>query len=116
MSAIQLLSNHREFTVSDGWINFLILLLIEALFIWFAARVVDAPGGYVAAILTALVGNFLAFIVWGAVGGTVGLVLAVLTWGLVAAVFFRTKWLKGAVIGVVAWLIWFLVNLALQAF
>lgn len=115
MLPVHLLSNHRDITISDAWVNFLILLVIEALFIWAAAKIVDAPGGFLAAILTALIGNFLAFLVWGAVGGILGLILAVLTWGLIAALFFRTAWLKGAVIGVVAWLIWFLVNLALEA-
>lgn len=115
MSAYDVLSSHREFTISDGWVNFVVLLLVEALFIWLAAKIVLEHGGFLASLLTALVGNFLAFLVWGAVGGTLGLVLAVLTWGLIAALFFRTQWLRGAVVGVVAWLIWFLLNLALQA-
>jgi hypothetical protein len=49
--------------------------------------------------------------VWGLVGGIWGLLLAVATWALIAALFFRTRWTKGLIIGVVAWLLWFLVSL-----
>lgn len=108
------LARDYEFRVGDDFVSVLIAVLLTTLFVWLAARIVVDRSSLVAALLTALVGNFLAFLVWGAVGGIPGLVLAVLAWGLVAALFFRTAWLKGAVIGVVAWLLWFLTNLVLD--
>ncbi|MES2155824.1 MAG: hypothetical protein V4510_11880 [bacterium] len=95
---------------SGFWVDVLVTVLITALFVYVAARIVAGHGGFLASIATVLIGNFLAFLIWGAVGGTLGLVLAILAWGLVAAIFFRTRWLQGAVIGVVAALLWLLVR------
>jgi hypothetical protein len=116
MQGILLNGTGRHFHIEDGWVNILILVIIEALFVWLAARIILDRGGFIASIVTAVLGNLFAFLIWGLVSGILGLILAVLAWGLVAAIVFRTAWLKGAVIGVVAWLIWFLVNLALDAF
>lgn len=108
------LAKEYQISVSDDFVSLLIVLLVTTLFVWLAARIVIDRSSVLAALLTALVGNFLAFLVSGAVGGMPGLILAVLVWGLVAALFFRTAWLKGAVIGVVAWLLWFLTRLLLD--
>ena len=51
-----------------------------------------------------------AHAVRGLVGGTLGLVLAILTWALVCALFYRTGMLKAAVVGLVAWVLYFLVT------
>ncbi len=103
---------------SDGnyWVDFLIVLLVTALFVYIAARIVAGRASYLSAIGTVLVGNFLAGLVLVLVGGILGLVLAILVWGLIAAAFFRTRWLQGAVIGVVAALLWILVRWLLAEF
>ncbi len=101
---------------SSFWVDVLIVVLVTALFVYIAARIVAGHASYIAAILTVIVGNFLAFLVWGAVSGTLGLILAILVWGLVAAVFFRTRWLQGAVIGIVAALLWILVRWILATY
>lgn len=87
----------------------LLSLILNTLFVYFAARIVLDRSSLVASLLTALLGTFLAGLVSAALPGVWGIVLAVAVWALVAAFFFRTAWLKGAVIGVVAWLLWALV-------
>ncbi|HET6398925.1 MAG TPA: hypothetical protein VFH47_05170 [Candidatus Thermoplasmatota archaeon] len=81
--------------------------LVTALFIYIAARIVIDRSGVIAALLTALVANLLAALVLQVVdNGTLAIILAVVVWALVAALFYRTSWLKGAVIGLVAWVLW----------
>ena len=42
-----------------------------------------------------------------------GTILAVVVWALLTAAFFRTNWAKGAIIGLVAWVLSYLVALLL---
>jgi hypothetical protein len=42
-------------------------------------------------------------------------VLAIATWALVCAIFYRTGWVRAAVVGLVAWVLFFLVTLAIRA-
>lgn len=108
------LSEHAfNLEIGRDWVGLLVSLLLTTLFIVLAARIVIDRASFIGALLTALVGNFLAVLVWQAVGGLLGLILALLVWGLVAALFLRTAWLKGVVIGIVAWIIFVLVNLLL---
>lgn len=100
-----------EFTLSDAIISGIITLLINSLFIWVAARMVLDRSSFLAAILTALVSTFLAILVASLVPGIVGLVLGIVVWGLITALFFRTGWVKALLIGLVAWILYFLVNL-----
>ena len=91
-------------------VTFLITWVVTALFIHFAARIVLDKSSFGAALLTALVGTLLAVLVAGLVGGTLGLILAIATWALVCALFYRTGWLKAAVVGLVAWVLFALVR------
>lgn len=87
----------------------IISLLVTALFIHFGASiVVKGDQKYTQALLVAFGGNLLAAIVLIGAGGFGGLAvfLALAAWALVAALVYRTSWLGGAVIGLVAWLIW----------
>lgn len=104
-----------DFSVQGSLIAAIITILIASLFIYFAARMVLDRASLLAAIGTAVIGTFLATLAWGLLDGVWGMVLAIATWALVAALFFRTDWVKGAIIGVVAWLLWFLVSLAIEA-
>lgn len=104
------MSSHWQGDLVSG----LITLAIATLVIHVAARMVIDRGGFLPALLTALLGSILAVLVSQAVGGTLGLVLAIATWAFIAAVFFRTQWVKGAIIGVVAWIIWFLVSIVVR--
>lgn len=104
-----------EFQADSALVSGIITLIIASLFVYFAARFVIDRSSFLASILTVLLGTFLASLVAGLVSGILGLVLGVAAWALVAAVFFRTAWVKGAIIGVVAWLLWFLVSLAINA-
>jgi hypothetical protein len=91
-----------------GW-DGLGAFLVTALFVYIAARIVIDRSGVIAALLTALLANLLAGLVLAWVGfGTLGIILALAVWALVAALFYRTSWLKGAVIGLVAWVLWLL--------
>ena len=108
------LSEHAyqfDFELGRDLVGFLVALLITALFIWLAARIVIDRGGLLASILTALVATFLAQLMLVLIPGRIiGLIVAVAVWALVAALFFRTQWLKGAVIGLVAWVLWAVVQ------
>lgn len=99
-----------EFEVGRDLTTFLVTWLVTALFIHFAAKIVLDKSSFVAALLTALVGSILAVLVGALVGGMLGLILAIATWALVCALFYRTGWLKAAVVGLVAWVLFALVR------
>lgn len=103
-----------DFSLDSALVSAIISILVTALFIHFAAKIVVDRSSYIVSILVAVIGTFLGTLVYGLVGDVLGLILGILTWAAVAAVFFRTRLLKGAVIGVVAWLLWFLVNLLID--
>lgn len=98
------------FDMKSDLATFLITWVVTALFIHFAAKIVLDKSSFVAALLTALVGSLLAVLVGGLVGGTLGVILAIATWALVCALFYRTGWIKAAVVGLVAWVLFFLVR------
>ncbi len=104
-----------QFQADVDVVRLLVTWIVTALFIHFAAKIILDRGGFIAALLVALVGTLLAGLVSLLVDGTLGLVLAIATWALVCALFYRTGWLKGAVIGLVAWVLYFLVSLAVRA-
>lgn len=93
-----------------------ISVLVTSLFIFFAARFVLDRSSFVAAILTAVLGSVAAAAVFLLVeGGVLGFALAIAVWALLAALFFRTDWIKGAIIGLVAWVLWLVVTLVIRA-
>lgn len=99
-----------EFTTAQ-LVAALINILVAALFLKWAAGLLGTRGGFGAALIVAIIGTLLAGVVYGLLGGgTLGLVLAIVTWALVAAVAFRTNLLKGALIGVIAWVLWAVVQ------
>lgn len=98
-----------EFSVRSGIVTFVVTWLVTALFIHFAAKIVLDRSSFGSALLTALVGSLLAVLVGGLVGGLLGLILAIATWALVCSLFYRTGWLKAAVVGLVAWVLFALV-------
>jgi hypothetical protein len=104
-----------DFDVQSDVVRFLITWVVTALFIHFAAKIVLDRSSFLTALLVALLGSILAILVGGLVGGTLGLVLAIATWALVCAIFYRTGWIKAAVVGLVAWVLFLLVTLAVRA-
>ncbi len=104
-----------HFSAQGATVSALVTVLVASVFVYFAGRIVVDRSSILAAILTAVLGTLLGTFVWGLLPGVLGMVLGVLAWGLVAAFFYRTKWTKGALIGVVAWLLWFLVTAAITA-
>jgi hypothetical protein len=97
-----------QFEARHDIVTFLVTWLVTALFIHFAAKIVLDKSSFLTALLVALVGTLLAFLVGALVGGTLGIVLAILTWALVCALFYRTGIVKAAVVGLVAWVLFFL--------
>ena len=94
----------------------LVSILVTALFIWLAARFVLDRSSLVAALASAVVSTLLAGLVAFLVGGgTLGLILGILVWALCTSAFFRTDWVKGAIIGLVAWVLYFLTGLLIAA-
>ena len=104
-----------QFEVSDALIASIISLLITGVFVHVAARLVVGESRYLRAVLAAFLGNLLAAVVLLGVQGTVGAILAVAAWALVVALLYRTKWLAGAGIGLVAWLLWLGVQFLVRA-
>lgn len=99
-----------EFQVGSGIVSAILSILIVSLFIHFGAKPFTHDAGFLRAVFVAIVGSLLATVVWGALGGTLGLIVAVAVWALVAAVTYRTSWLAGLMIGVVAWILWAIVS------
>lgn len=91
----------------------LVSILVATLFIYFAAKFVLDRTSIFSALLSAVVSTLLAALVLVLVTGTLGIVLSILVWALCTAAFFRTSWLKGAIIGLVAWALSFVVMLLL---
>lgn len=100
-----------EFEITSGLVSSIVTILLVSLAIHFGAKTITRDAGFLRAVVVALLGSLFAGIVWAAVGGNLGLILAVAVWALVAAVTYRTSWLGGLVIGVVAWLLWYLVSI-----
>jgi hypothetical protein len=105
----------REWNTSSI-VGFLIVLLVTSLFIFVAAKLTGEGEGFGTALATALVGSLLFGLVLFLLPNKVGLVLAVVVWGAVAAGFYRTRWLKGLLIGIVAWLLAYLTLWILGSF
>lgn len=109
-----------EITAGNSLLSAIITILIVTLFIFFAAKFVLGRTSFFAALGTAVIGTILAQLAaYGvdALGGGywVALIVGVVVWALIAAIFFRAAWVQGAIIGLVAWVLWFLVNLAISA-
>ncbi|HUR64057.1 MAG TPA: hypothetical protein VM241_06215 [Candidatus Thermoplasmatota archaeon] len=102
------------FATTQLQVGGLLSIVIATLFIWLAARLVLDRSSLLAALASAVISTLLAGLIAAAVGGTVGLVLAILVWALCTAAFFRTDWAKGAIIGLVAWVLSYVVGLLLQ--
>jgi hypothetical protein len=96
------------FDIQGDWLAALITWVVVSLFIHFAAKIVLDRSSFLTAMLVALIGTLLAFLVRGLVDGTLGLVLSILTWALVCALFYRTGIVKAAVVGLVAWVLYFI--------
>ncbi len=100
-----------DFSSAAGIASSLVSILVVSVFIHFGAKSVTRDAGFLRAVFVAVVGSVFAGIIWIALGGTLGLILAVGAWGLVAAVTYRTSWFGGMAIGFVAWLLWLAVSL-----
>jgi len=104
----------QSHSMAFPWLDFLIEALIVGIFIFIAARIVVDKGGYLSAVLGAILASLAMGLVGSLVDGTLGLVLALATGALVLALVFRTGWLKGAVIGLVAGVLYILTSLLLD--
>ncbi len=101
--------------IAGSLVGTLVGWLVASIFVHFAARIVLERSSFVSALISTLVGSLLAGLVqigairlaWPAWAGAL---LSFAAMALAIAVFYRTKWTKGAVIGVVAALTWLLVS------
>jgi hypothetical protein len=109
------LSGHGDLPGSLFSLHSLVAILLTSLFIWLAARFVLDRSSILAAIASAVISTLLAGVVVALVGGTLGIILGVLVWALCTSAFFRTDWIKGAIIGLVAWVLYYLTGLLLGA-
>ena len=96
-------------------ITSLVTLLVASAVVYLAARMVLDRSSILASIVTVVLGTFLSALVAAALPGLLGILVAAAVWALVAAFFFRTEWLKGAIVGLVAWALWALIGLVVDA-
>jgi len=110
------MSSHAfEFSVSNSLVAGLVALLITAVFVHVAAKLVAGHSNYLQAVLAAFLGSLLAGLVLIGVGGLLGIILALAAWSLVVALIYRENWLVGAGIGLVAWLLWLGIQYLIRA-
>ncbi len=109
-----------EYTAGSSILAAIITILIVTLFVFLAAKFVLGRTSFFAALGTAVVGTLLAQL--AATGMDILVDAAWLTiavwiivWALIAAIFFRAAWVQGAIIGLVAWVLHFLVSWAMSA-
>ncbi|MHB8633466.1 MAG: hypothetical protein ACYDBQ_05780 [Thermoplasmatota archaeon] len=95
---------------ATGWVAIVVAILVVALFVHLAAHLVLDRGGFLQALGTTVLGFLLAGVAVTLVAGTWGLVLGLVVWALVAAIVYRTGWLKGAIVGLVAYVLGLLVQ------
>lgn len=98
-------------------IGILVAWLVTSAFIHFGAGFVTKRRRFGQAMATAFIGSLLAGLVLIGAGGLgmVGVLLALAAWALVAGAIYRTTWIGGVAIGIMAWLLWWLVNFLLTA-
>jgi hypothetical protein len=99
----------------------LVAWLVAALFVYVAARMVARKKSFIAAFASVFVGSLLAGLVQIGAGKAgapawASTVLGFTAVALVIAIFYRTKWLHGAIIGFVAALLWAGVQWLMQRF
>lgn len=106
-----------ELTIQESTVAALVAILVATIFIYVAAKFVLEYSGFLAALGTATIGTLLAQLVLYVVPGPAWLAftLAIATWALVAALLFRTSWVRGAIIGLVAWVLWFITVVVVEA-
>jgi hypothetical protein len=105
-----------EIQSAATWVSLLVGLLVTSLFVHLSARIVLDRAHFGQAFLTALVGTLIAGLVLLGTGRSwAGFLLAAAAWALVAASFYRTRWSRGAVIGLVAWVLAIVVDVAVHA-
>lgn len=102
-------------------IGFVVSLLIGAFGIYVGARVIADRDDYEYAVLTALVGAFVWWLVTGLfglipfVGGAIGAVLGLLAWVYVINARYPGGWGNAVGIGLVAWLAVWVVLVVLES-
>jgi len=102
------------FSTTSLQVGGLLSILLATLFIWLAARLVLDRSSLLAALASAVLSTLLAGLILAWLGhGLAALILALLVWALCTAAFFRTDAAKGAIIGLVAWVLWYLATLVL---
>lgn len=107
--------------IIDLVIGFVVSLLIGAFGIYVGARVIVDRDDYEYAILTALVGAFVWWIITGLfglipfVGGFIGAVLGLIAWVWVINARYPGGWGKAIGIGLVAWLAVWVVLVLLES-
>lgn len=99
-------------------ISGLISILLVSLAIHFGAKPFAKAEheSFWRAIVVAVVGSLFATLVALGMaellpGEILPLIVSLAAWALVAAIVYRVTWLRGVLIGILAWLLWFVVNL-----
>jgi hypothetical protein len=84
---------------------FLVSWLVLALCIFLAAKLTGEGEGFVTALLASLVAAFVFGVTRYLLPNTLGTILAIVLGSAVIAAFYRARWIKGLIIGVLAVLI-----------
>ncbi len=99
-----------EHSIQQDIIGFLLTLLIGAFFVHWSAKLVLDRSSFFSAMLAFFLGTLLASLLRAflapPIGEAAATVAALAGMAAVFAAVYRTKWTKGAIVGVVAWVIW----------
>jgi hypothetical protein len=111
-----------EFTTLSNIISGVISILVVSIFIHFGAKpfAEEINEKFSNAIIVAVAGSVLASLAAILLSGVFtkpiyGQLLSVAAWALVAAAIYHVSWVKGLLIGLVAGILWFIVNLVMAA-
>lgn len=102
--------------VLEPFITALLALALATLFVHFSARILMEDSTAMKAFLGVLLGTALAFLVdlgaqsVDALTGPITAILVLGAFALALAMVYRSSWLKGALVGFVAWIMWILAN------
>lgn len=93
---------------TQDFVTLVVAVLLESLFLHFAAVVILHQPRFRSAFAVAILGSLLAYLVFLVVGGlpVLALLLALICWLGVCASIYRTNWLRALLIGLLAYVLW----------
>jgi len=100
---------------TTGIARLLVTLILATIIVYFAAKWTIDATSLARAFLTVVIATVVSGFVAGLINGILGELLSLIVWAAMAALVYRTAWIKGAIIGIVAWVLWLVVGIVVGA-